>query len=118
MAADLSSNDSIAATISAASPCLSGSSISEDNVSVVGVTKSPWIKPVNGVVEAAPVMGDSWPTITESTRFPVKPSSDSSSSIKPPDASLSLPKVQFPIFSHYSRLHCFNSIPFFLLFLH
>ncbi|KAL8088516.1 la-related protein 1C-like [Apium graveolens] len=65
--------------------------ISEDNVSV-GVTKSPWIKPVNGVAEAAaaPVMSDSWPTITESTRYPVKPSSDSS--LKPPDASLSVSK--------------------------
>lgn len=96
MAADLSSSDSIAVTISVASPSLE---ICEDNVSV-GVTKSPWIKPVNGVVEAAPVavMGDSWPTITESTRYPVKPSSDS---IKPADASLSVSKGPVKSNSHH-----------------
>lgn len=106
MAADLSSSDSIAVTISVASPSLLASpgkstlietsnltgEISQDNVSV-GVTKSPWIKPLNGIVEAAPVMGDSWPTITESTRYPVKPLSDS---MKPADALLSVSKVQIP----------------------
>lgn len=97
MAADLSSSDSTKTvppvTISVASPP-APAEISQDNVSV-GVTKSPWIKPVNGVVEAAaPVMGDSWPTITESTRYPVIKSS--SDSLKPADASVSVSKVEIP----------------------
>ena len=74
----------MAASSESIAPCLS---VSEDNAAATkssasaSASSSPWMKPVNGVVE--PVMGrDSWPTITESTRYPllVKSSSD------PPDA--------------------------------
>uniref|UniRef100_A0A5B6YVQ8 Putative la-related protein 1C-like n=1 Tax=Davidia involucrata TaxID=16924 RepID=A0A5B6YVQ8_DAVIN len=72
---------------------------SDSNNSNVGHPKRPaWNKPLNGEVEAGPVMGGAvtWPALSESTRPSPKPSSDSSKPISDGSVSIS----QGPVISH------------------
>ena len=65
-------------------------------------TKPAWNKPSNGIVETGPVMGaDSWPALSEATKFSGKLPAESSPKIAAADGSPST--SQGPVISHSSQ---------------